>query len=175
MPITPLHILLTIIHNIILCRQHKQLAQPWPWKLLVCFILVIGDKPCKIANLKDGCMTTKITRLCKSQVDFQRRFWIEQTFQCNYTTVAQEAHVHYQFQRFQLPILDFLVTNFQFGYFSLPIWNFLISDFQCVYFFLPNLDFLFSNMPHFLLPILTYPILILAISTFTILYHTTSV
>ena len=44
-------------------------------------------------------------------------------------TVAQKGHVYYQFQHFQLPILNFLIINFQYGYFSLPILNFLVSDF----------------------------------------------
>ena len=45
------------------------------------------------------------------------------------TTVAQKGHVYYQFQHFQLPILNFLISNFQYGYFSLPLLNFLVSDF----------------------------------------------
>ena len=44
-------------------------------------------------------------------------------------TVAQKGHVHYQFQHFQLSILNFLITNFQYWHFSLPNLNFLISDF----------------------------------------------
>ena len=44
-------------------------------------------------------------------------------------TVVQKGHVYYQFQHFQLPILNFLITNFEYGYFSLPLLNFLISDF----------------------------------------------
>ena len=44
-------------------------------------------------------------------------------------TVAQKGHVHYQFQHFQLPILNFLTTNFQYWYLSLPNLNFHISDF----------------------------------------------
>ena len=38
-----------------------------------------------------------------------------------YPTVAQKGHVHYQFQHFRLPILNFLIISFQYGYFSLPI------------------------------------------------------
>ena len=95
---------------------------------MLCTGIIIICSLLQLAMSFHSTKTNKLHRTVTMHISI-RRSCINNKCDEERATVAQKGHVHYQFQHFQLPILNFLITNFLYWYLSLPNLNFLISDF----------------------------------------------